>query len=114
MPFFAPNHAIFEAIKYDGTPQCAKEIIKWAEQQIVTSDQIKFTDSRLLVIYYPGSVGWEKILEACKGDYITVQDGYPKILSKKDAEENYALIPYSADDGKQVQANDRRQKIKIG
>jgi hypothetical protein len=93
MPFFAPNHAIFEAIKYDGTPQCAKEIIKWAERLITTSDQIKFTDSRLIVTHYPVSVNMQKIRNVNKGDHITIRTGGIVILRRKDIEENYTLIP---------------------
>jgi hypothetical protein len=93
MPFFAPNHAIFCAIEYDGTPQCAKEIIKWIEPRITTSDQVKFADSQLLVIYYPGSTNWEKIREVNKGNYIYALAGSVKILSTEDIEENYGLVP---------------------
>jgi hypothetical protein len=93
MPFFAPNHAIVEAYEYDGTPQCAKEIIKWAEPQITTSDQIKFIDSRLIVTHYPGSVNMQKIRNVNKGDHITIRTGSIAILCREDIKENYALIP---------------------
>jgi mannose-6-phosphate isomerase-like protein (cupin superfamily) len=100
MPFFAPNHAIIEAIEYDGTPEGAAKVIKWIEPQITTrSDQIKFVDGRLLVVYYPTSAGWgaewEKIREVKKGDcvYINTGIGSVRILYKEDIKQNYELIP---------------------
>jgi hypothetical protein len=93
MPFFAPNHAIIEAIEYDGTPQSAIKIIKWAKQRITTSDQIKFSDSRLLVVYrYPGSTDLEKMCEVIKGNFVCIITGSVRILCKKDIKQNYELI----------------------
>lgn len=94
MPFFAPNHAIVEAYEYDGTPQCANKIIKWANPQITRPGiSVQFADSKFFVLYLDRDWLRPDIREISKGDYITIRTGGIVILRREDIEENYTLIP---------------------
>lgn len=94
MPFFTPNHAIIEAIEYDGTPQCASEIAKWAKPQIVRPGiSVSFADSKLFVLYFDRAQSMTDAREISKGDYIAIEHGSPIVISGEEFKSEYELVP---------------------
>jgi hypothetical protein len=97
MAFYVPMHTIIEAIQYDGTIQRAGEIEEWAKLKIPERQRIKagiifgHIAGGFCIVTYGHTVPLTHWV--CRGDYVVIENGAPKVVPGKVFDLKYVQIP---------------------